>query len=94
MSDTLLELACSAFTAEREKKEGTAATLTTPNFDGLNDFLKEKLYECVANGADNSRMTAVESRGFHIPGAYSCTTIKEYCPKDPTCPQYFRLVLR
>lgn len=86
MTEAVQDLACQTFTLEREKKDDPYVELTTPNYEGLNDFLKEKMYECVANSADQSRGTVVEDRGFHIPGAYSCTTIKEYCPKDPTCP--------
>ncbi len=80
LADNLQALACQNFTAEREKKD-QVASVTTPNFTGLNDFISEHMFKCIADQVDKSNWTKVEDRGFKIPNSYSLETIKRYCPK-------------
>ena len=84
LQDTIQSMACTAFNAEREKKElGKTIKLTTPNFEGLNTFISEHLHNCIDSALNKSYWTKVEGgSGFKILNSYSVDTIKKYCPKE------------
>ena len=81
-------MACQLYTTENKEaamsppptETKAVAKSTTPNFTGLNDFIKDHLYECLADGLDSSRLQHVDRVRFRLPGAIDRVATSIYCP--------------